>query len=323
MSEERVKFTGHDLAEALAAARRHFGVSRQELEFEKLTERKVGPAEKAEPQVEILAWRRPGGARPLPPPREDRDRGGRGGRERGGRGPGRGRGDREEGFQRRGDGPGRDRDRDRNRDRDRDRDRNRDRGGDRPRPRRADEEIHLLPLMPPPEVEHVPSILDQLSRSLIIGLDLQLQVAGIEETEVGTRVRLEGEDAPLLLEAEGEGLEAFQYLANRILQKDGRVTNRVSFDAGGWRSTSEAKLVEQARGMAEEVLSSGKLRKMPPMGPYERRLVHMCLAGMEGIKTFSTGTGYTRRLHIAPLSAPETEEEAGNTDNGPPDSETF
>lgn len=308
MSEERVKFTGHDLAEALAAARRHFGVTRQDLEFEKLTERKVGPAEKAEPMIEILAWPRPAGSpRPAPRIRESRDRDSRdrGGRDRG---PGRGRGDRD-------DRPRRGEDRGRDRDRPRDRDRSRDRGHDRPRPRREEEEVHLLPLLPPPEVEHVPSILDQLTRSLIIGLDLQLHVTGIEETEIGTRVSLEGEDVPLLLEADGEGLEAFQYLANRILQKDGRVTNRVSYDAGGWRSKSEARLVEQARQIADEVLESGKVRKMPPMGPYERRLVHMNLAGVEGIKTFSTGSGYTRRLHIAPLSATTETEETDTPDS--------
>lgn len=47
--------------------------------------------------------------------------------------------------------------------------------------------------------------------------------------------------------------------------------------------------------------------KMAALGPYERRLVHMALADEPGIKTFSAGTGYHRKLHVAPAGSEETE----------------
>ena len=43
MSEEKVKFTGRDLAEAMGAARRHFNASRAEVAYEMVGEAKVGP----------------------------------------------------------------------------------------------------------------------------------------------------------------------------------------------------------------------------------------------------------------------------------------
>ncbi|MDQ7087470.1 MAG: R3H domain-containing nucleic acid-binding protein [Acidobacteriota bacterium] len=115
--------------------------------------------------------------------------------------------------------------------------------------------------------------------------------------------------SPLLLEENAEGLESFQYLANRILHRDGRIPGRVSFDAGDYRAKQEEVLLEQARAAAEEVVRTGKTRKMPPMGPYERRLIHLALAEVEGVRTYSTGSGYRRRLHIAPRS-PESSEDA-------------
>ncbi|MDQ7087471.1 MAG: hypothetical protein Q9Q13_06275 [Acidobacteriota bacterium] len=71
MSDERLRFEGRDVSEAVAAARRHFGVARQDLGYEVI--RKAGVGEVAEPGsalVEIEAWKQPG-ARPRPEPSGD------------------------------------------------------------------------------------------------------------------------------------------------------------------------------------------------------------------------------------------------------------
>ncbi|MCU0224729.1 MAG: Jag N-terminal domain-containing protein [Acidobacteria bacterium] len=307
MSEERVRFTGRDLTEALAAARARFGLPRHEVAFEVIAKPKPGLMGAEAGLFEIEAWPNPG-APPPPPPVE---RGGRGDRDRGGRG---GRGGRDRGE--RGDRGGRDRGphgpgghghgRDRGHDREWDHDR-------RPAGPRADdgEPVELQPLLPGPEVTEVAPLLDHLARALVAGMGLDLTVEGVDHDEIGLRVRLVGDDVPLLLESDAEGLEALQYLANRALQKDGRVQGRVSFDAGGWRARSEARLVESAKEIAQEVLASGQPRKLAAMGPYERRLIHVTLAHVEGIKTFSTGSGYHRRLHIAPAGS-SPDEAAGD-----------
>lgn len=307
MSEERARFTGRDLTEALAAARARFGLPRHEVAFEVIAKPKPGLMGAEAGLFEIEAWPNPG-APPPPPPVE---RGGRGDRDRGGRG---GRGGRDRGE--RGDRGGRDRGphghggHGHGRDRDHDREWDHDRRPAGPRPDDG-EPVELPPLLPGPEVTEVAPLLDHLARALVAGMGLDLTVEGIDQDEIGLRVRLVGDDVPLLLESDGEGLEALQYLANRALQKDGRVQGRVSFDAGGWRARSEARLVESAKEIAQEVLASGQPRKLAAMGPYERRLIHVTLANVEGIKTFSTGSGYHRRLHIAPAGS-SPDEAAGD-----------
>ena len=285
MTEERQKFTGRDVMEAVSAARKHFGVSRRDLGYEVTRQPEVGKLETPEDGlVEIEAWHQPG-ARPAPEEMED-DRGGYRDRDRGGRGDRRGGRDRDRG------GRGRDRDRDRDRGPRRDRD--------------SEEEDFKMPaLLPPADVTEAQTILEQLTKGLILGMGLELEIDGIDENEIGLRVRLEGGDVEALLESNAEGLEAIQYLANRILQRDGRVKIRVSYDAGDHRAQEEARLIEKAMRFVEEVRETGKVRKMPPMGPYERRLVHIKLEQEEGIRTYSAGSGFHRRLHIAP---PDTEE---------------
>ena len=315
MTDEKQKFTGRDLAEAIAAARRHFNVSRQQIGFEVLQQNKIGLVGDGGPGVEILAWVREapvgngGGTTPYEHRgRRDEGRGGGGfGRGRGeGRGGSRGPGGGHGFGGGRGPGGGRGfagghaegggwRDRDR-------------------APRHEAEPVELAPLLPPAEVTDAKTIVEHLANALVHGLGLGLLVEGVEQNEIGLRVRLAGEDVPLLLESDAEGLDALQYLANRILHKDERVGARVSFDAGGHRAAAEARLIEEARRTADEVRTSGQIRKMRPLGPYERRVVHLALADADGIRTFSTGSGYHRRLHIAPAGTPTPENGDTETD---------
>ena len=288
MSQEKVKFKGRDVMEAVSAARRHFGVPRHDLGYEVTHQPSVGEVEDpAGDLVEIEAWVQPG-ARPRPETIEYNDR----------RDDRHGRDHRHERDERhdRGDRRGGGRSRERSRDRDRDR-------GPRRREREEESPFEQPEMLPAPDVTDASEILTKLVNGLVIGLDLRLYVEEIIENDVGLRVRLSGADVSLLLESDAEGLESFQYLANRILHRDGRIPGRVSFDAGDYRAKQEEKLVETARSQAQEVLATGQVVKLAPMGPYERRLVHLALAETEGVRTFSTGSGYRRRLHIAPAKS--------------------
>jgi hypothetical protein len=69
LSEERVRFTGRDLTEALAAARARFGLPRHEVAFEVIAKPKPGLMGAEAGLFEIEAWPNPG-APPPPPPVE-------------------------------------------------------------------------------------------------------------------------------------------------------------------------------------------------------------------------------------------------------------
>lgn len=301
MSQERVKFKGRDVMEAVSAARRHFGVPRHDLGYQVTHQPAVGEvADPAGDLVEIEAWVEPG-ARPRPETIEYNDRRD----DRHGRDHRRDRNDRHGRGERHGGG--------RHGERSRDRDR-----GVRNRERREESHFEQPEMLPGPDVTDASEILTKLVNGLVIGLDLRLYVEEIIENDIGLRVRLSGADVSLLLENDAEGLESFQYLANRVLHRDGRIPGRVSFDAGDFRAKQEEQLLETARRKAEEVIETGQVVKLAPMGPYERRLVHLALAETEGVRTFSTGGGYRRRLHIAP--AKKAADEAATDEPKPEES---
>jgi spoIIIJ-associated protein len=292
MSETtKQRFTGRDVTEALAAARRAFGVERGQIAHEVVARREVGPVDDPRALIEIEAWVDPQRVPPVSRepeargPRRDRgDRGGHGGdRDRRGGGFGGERGGRGERGTR-GERGGRE-----------------ERGG----PGRAGvvgelPEVPPVELLPSPGISDADTILTTLGNGLVQGLGLELAVARVSTNEAGCRIHLEGADAGLLIENGAAGLDALQYLANRVLQKDKRVEAKLTIDAGGWREENEQHLIAEARRIAAEVQHSGGDRALlEPLSPYERRLVHVALADMEGVRTYSSGTGYARRLHIA------------------------
>ncbi len=272
MSDEKKRFTGRDIAEALSAARRHFNRSRKELGFEIVEQPKVGPLDEVPADlVAIEAWpltEVPSGDVP-PEPRADDDRPPR-------------RGGRRERF----DGPGR---------------------GPRRESRDDAEPVEIPEIVPGEEVAEPGEVLRHVVSTMITGLDLELEITGAEHSEAGWRVSLDGADAHLLTEEKAEGLDAFQYLVNRFLHKDPRNVGRVLVDAGGHRARHEQRLVEQAKSLADEVRETGSKREMAPLGPFERRIVHLALADLEGIRTYSSGHGYRRRVNIAPAKGDEEE----------------
>jgi spoIIIJ-associated protein len=59
-------------------------------------------------------------------------------------------------------------------------------------------------------------------------------------------------------------------------------------------------MVEKARRSASHVRQTGEPVQLEPMNPYQRRIVHLAIVDEPGVKSFSTGEGFLRRLTIAP-----------------------
>lgn len=120
------------------------------------------------------------------------------------------------------------------------------------------------------------------------------------------RVGISGEGAAALEDADGETLLALETVLQRIAGRCGE-TARVVVANPARKSLREASLRAEALRLAADVKERGLPRMMPPLNSYERRVVHMVLAEVEGIKTYSVGDGMERRLTIA-LSSENTAE---------------
>ncbi len=113
-------------------------------------------------------------------------------------------------------------------------------------------------------------------------------------------INIEGEGSGVLIGHHGETLDSIQYLANLAANKkeDGvkREHVRITLDAEGYRAKREEALRALARRMADKVLRYKKSVMLEPMNPYERRIIHSEVQGIEGVATNSIGSENNRKV---------------------------
>jgi len=114
---------------------------------------------------------------------------------------------------------------------------------------------------------------------------------------------LDGRDKELLLERGAEVLKALEHLAFRALRLEPAYHEKVHLDCGGYRALRFEELRMSARVAAERVLSSKQAFRLNPMSSRERRIVHLALKDMPGIRTESVGVGEERQVVIHPADS--------------------
>lgn len=113
-----------------------------------------------------------------------------------------------------------------------------------------------------------------------------------------------GEDYGIVIGRRGETLDAIQYLARMVENKGHQGYRRVSINVGNYREKREAALIALAKKDAARALRTGRSVHLEPMNPYERRIIHTAIQGIEGVISYSTGVDLDRRVIIAPENAP-------------------
>jgi spoIIIJ-associated protein len=138
----------------------------------------------------------------------------------------------------------------------------------------------------------------------------------IQEDEQRATVRLFGADKDILLEEDSEVFVAFEHILQRAFGPEVH-PRRLVVECEGVRASRDAVLSVRARELAEAVRKDGQPRETEPLNSYERRLVHMAVSEVPGVRTFSVGEGADRRVTIALQDAePSSGEGGGDTPRG-------
>jgi spoIIIJ-associated protein len=117
------------------------------------------------------------------------------------------------------------------------------------------------------------------------------------------RLEIEGPDAGRIIGKRGQVLEAIQYLTTRVAHRPGEERKHIAVDAEGYRARHEDQLSQMARKLAQRVMTEGKIITFDPMSARDRRVVHMALKDITGVRTESNGEGPDRRVQIIPVRA--------------------
>jgi spoIIIJ-associated protein len=138
------------------------------------------------------------------------------------------------------------------------------------------------------------------------GLELNVNVRAIPLETAGLEghaeviADLDGRDKEILLERNAEVLKAIEHLAFRALRLEPAFHEKIHVDCGGYRALRFEELRMTAKVAAERVESSRQPFRLNPMSSRERRIVHLALKDLPGIRTESIGMGEERQVVIHP-----------------------
>jgi spoIIIJ-associated protein len=138
------------------------------------------------------------------------------------------------------------------------------------------------------------------------GLELKVSVRAVSPDAAGTPggaevlADLDGRDKEILLGHNAEVLKAFEHLAFKALRLEPAYHEKIHIDCGGYRALRFEELKMTARVAAERVQASRQPFRLNPMSSRERRIVHLALKDMTGVRTESAGVGEERQVVIHP-----------------------
>ena len=139
-----------------------------------------------------------------------------------------------------------------------------------------------------PETEYEEKTKDYLEALLEkMGLPGKVSISYREDNKLG--MSIESEYSGILIGKKGKNLDAIQLLLNvyagNFEESSGTPAPRIVIDAENYRVRKEESLVRLAIKSAEQVRRSRRSKLLEPMNPFERRVVHTALNGMDDIAT--------------------------------------
>ena len=131
----------------------------------------------------------------------------------------------------------------------------------------------------------------------LLQLDLSLEW---KEEGGAIHINCTGPDRPLLLSGSASLLNSLEYLLNKVFRTGRDDAPGILLDSDNYRRHREAELVLLAQMASKKVISLRKPLNLQPMTARERRIVHLALAGIEGVRSQSDGEGDHRSITIYP-----------------------
>lgn len=112
-------------------------------------------------------------------------------------------------------------------------------------------------------------------------------------------VAVVGENLNELVGDDGSVLDALQDLTRLAVMRETGHRSRLMLDVGGFRAGLRRQLTEQGERAAAQVKETGEPVALPPMTPFERKVVHDAIAAA-GLVSESSGEEPNRHVVVLP-----------------------
>lgn len=140
--------------------------------------------------------------------------------------------------------------------------------------------------------ENLDAALIELASGMLARAGFPCEVAVHEGEYRQVRISSDEESAGMLIGRHGQTVDAVEHLVERMACNavDDRV--RMNLDINGYRERRSESLQERVADAIAEVKKTGKPYHVEPMSARERRLVHLEVEPVEGVRTFTNvGSG--------------------------------
>jgi len=140
-------------------------------------------------------------------------------------------------------------------------------------------------------------------KNLLDHMEIEADVKFEKGSQNRYNLSIEGDKTGVLIGHHGDTLDALQYLVNLAVNKkeeDGEKGEymNITLDVSGYRAKREQARRVLAIRMATKVLKYKRSVTLEPMLPYERRIIHSEVQGIEGVSTNSIGVENNRKVVI-------------------------
>lgn len=153
---------------------------------------------------------------------------------------------------------------------------------------------------------------EEYLRKVLAGLGVEDFTISVTEQDNGCVISLDGENLGFIIGRRGETLDALQYLTGLVANRADNAYYRVTLDIGNYRDKREQALVALARRLGGQTARTGRRNSLEPMNPYERRIIHTTVQGMEGVISWSVGSEPNRHVIIGPSDDNPNKDKGGD-----------
>lgn len=109
-------------------------------------------------------------------------------------------------------------------------------------------------------------------------------------------VDIDIDEAQILIGKNGETLRSFNYLVEKILEKEVGERISLTIDINGYKKKERDRIIERAKVFGDRVKNFKVNMKLDPMSGYERLIIHEYFSHDPHIVTESEGEGRDRRI---------------------------
>ena len=148
------------------------------------------------------------------------------------------------------------------------------------------------------EIAKVEQKVTKFLEEFIKGFDNLTYNIDIDKEKAFINVKIDGEDARVLIGYRGEVLNALQVILNSLTNQESHSRVKVILNVSNYKEKREQSLIELADKISKTVYKTGKTITLEPMMAYERKIIHTRLQSNNRVSTYSVGEEPYRKVVI-------------------------